>query len=241
MARPALSDWGIEFFRLTGFTSAKLDQNCTEWWKIVTGRDPESITSRPTIGMFAAEGAIDGMRLQLTVAPGRVDWFLVAQPTEENPIPDLGSFQNSEQRFAAIAKLWFELAPSPIERFAIGLAARVPVENRIAGYKVLVALLPTLAIDTENSADLLYQINRHRPSESVANLRINRLAKWAVVKVNLVSFPMAQQSRIADYCRVELDINTDADSKLDILKRLPALFPELMGHAETIIRDGDVA
>jgi hypothetical protein len=104
-------------------------------------------------------------------------------------------------------------------------------------------------LDTENSSDFHYQINRRRSSKKIPGLSLNRLSKWAV---NIAKFsqlalgPIVQEFVISAndliFAHAELDINTVPDNQQPISpEQLPIIFSELIELASEIADQGDVS
>ena len=114
---------------------------------------------------------------------------------------------------------------------------------------MLTQILPDIPIDTENSIDFLYQINRPRMSTNIKGLSINRLMKWAVVRLGLIRFAVRADGQTLSTnlpyqfaCRLELDISTDAEfSGVFNSDSLNAVFDEMVSIAKEISANGDIA
>ena len=133
-------------------------------------------------------------------------------------------------------------------RFAFGAILDLPVVDKVAGYQILARILPNIPIDTENSIDFLYQINRPRMSNTVPGLSINRLMKWAVVRLGLIKFGVRPDGQTLSTnlpyqfaCRLELDISTDAEFSGDFNSdSMNAVFEEMVSIAKEISANGDI-
>lgn len=200
------------------------------------------------------EGKFKEGKLVLRVELGRIDWlFTKARDREPNfeEMSTVGSFPESLDKFAELMPHWFEIETCPsIQRLAFGAILLNPVESRQAGYRQISEYLPNVKLDSEDSSDFLYQINRPRDSNSgIADLRINRLSKWSVATQTWMESRLSPKSASVSRfsgpqifaCRLELDINTMPDFKGELTqKQLPPIFQELVKLGKEIVQKGDI-
>ena len=240
MARPELAEWRAEMLRLTAFTSAQLTNQSSEWWQQITGAQPESISSKPAIGVHSAEGTTETFRFILNIVPGRIDLIAAPNPSENTPTPDLGSFVTLAKSFVAYLEPWLKSCSFPIARIAFGSTVRILVNDRVEGYKVLAELLPTVQIDPEGTTDFMYQINRPIKSKHISGLKLNRLCKWGVLDIQLLPFSEnSQPIQHTHFCRVELDLSSDKDYQDNIGNKVALIFEELVGLGTALVGQGD--
>jgi len=236
----SLDDWRVELIRVTVFTRDEIPASGVEWWKQITGSEPDSISSKPQLRAFSVSGPLLDSQFVLNVGPGRIDWILGGIPTVDNPVPDIGTYVDTEKQFADLVSKWLANPPIAIVRLACGAIVHLPVADKIEGYRLLSELLPPLDIDAEGSSDLLYQINRPRTSTIIPALRVNRLSKWQVLLVSLVEAVAGRKTGIITLCRVELDMNTPAESNDNLSGHVGSLMPELFSLLREIVEKGDV-
>ena len=243
-SRPALGEWEVESLRATAFTNDLIPPSYgDELWKKVVGTEAESISRKSSMGTFAASGPVDDAMLALTVTPGRIDWLFGPASIEALLEHSLGKFQSQDERFAERLSNWLQFPSTVVSRIALGVVVRLPVQNRIAGYKMLGAFLPKIAPDPDTSRDFMYQINRPRESRVVPGIMINRLSKWASVETNISMMGASKATSIAQFVRLELDISTDKDSQRDLSKDqgLTPLIRELASLCREIATNGDIS
>jgi hypothetical protein len=236
-------DWLVESLRLTAFTSDPLSAKGLEWWSALTGSDPESISSRAGLGVHTATGTFSDMNLTLNLAPGRVDWFFYGTPSEDSLAPTIGSFSKATVRFDEVLPLWLDKNVVSIQRLALGVIARMPVDDKVSGYRRMAALLPSVNIDPTNSSELIYQINRPRVSNGTNKLTINRLSKWSVVLLattQISGHGTNAAMPVATFGRVELDMNTDPQFKGALGNNSALILRELEVLAGEILENGDL-
>lgn len=242
--------WQAESFRLTVFLSPSAQAIKPDWWKALTGEDPDRRTSEPKTGLQQEEGKfkdenIEG-KLVLTIQPTRVDWQLVPLlDVFDSGFPTIGSLEDSLDLFLTLMLRWIKIAP-PIQRLAFGVVLNKPVNSSKEGYKWISSYLP-FSLD-EDSSDFLYQINRPRKSAStgISDLLINRLSKWSVSLLTSFAFdPNKPEQYITKphqfFVRLELDINTAPDFSVEFTsEQLPQVFQELVELGKEIATKGDI-
>jgi len=194
--------------------------------------------------------------LELRTSPGRVDWML-APPMSDNvadvaQFPNVGTVTEAAQIIDAMLLEKAALAYE-VPRFAIGIVALHPSDNRDASYAELTGLLRSIRPNLDGASDFSYQVNRPRPSVTLPGVRINRLSRWStaaltglrlsILSVQSAASQATQHRTKAIYAtRVELDLNTPADRAETLPKpnRLP-LLRELVQLGLEIIDTGDTA
>ncbi len=251
--RLPIGDWEAESFRLTAFPVPASPVSDVGWWQSLVGQPPEVEVMRPREGGRTAEGPFETGRFILGTSPTRIDLRLIPSPPQEFTtidLPTIGKFSEILGAFAAVTDKWLNLDSCPeIRRIAFGAVLLASVDSKASGYGQLAAYLPSVDIEPQRSADFLYQINRSRESTTgVANLTINRLAKWSVVTMSGgglfleptgISYQENPQVRFA--CRVELDINTAGAGQEPLPRnRVSAILSELIDLGKEIVAEGDI-
>lgn len=237
-----INEWEVELLRLTAFTNDLIPpSHFEEWWKKVAKTDAESVNRKPALGAFTAMGPVDDAGLQLAVTPGRVDWLFGPTTVEAVLEHSLGKYDAQDERFGQRLSDWLQLPAISINRLALGEVLRMPVPNRVEGYKTAAKLLPCVKLDPRTSKDFMFQINRPRESKVIPGLSINRLTKWAIVQMNVGVIGSEKPASSAEFVRLELDISTDKDSQRDLSKDngLSRLYEEFIGLCREIATKGD--
>jgi hypothetical protein len=143
---------------------------------------------------------------------------------------------------------WLSSDILSIRRLAFGAALLSPVPTLKAGHELVSVMVPSLQFQPgDDIADLVFQVNRPRPSSALADLRVNRLANWSVTEIQMLSLEVGGGSlRISGdemrglAVRLQLDINSDAKRTTAIpAKVLPTLFEELTGLGNEVAVHGD--
>ena len=251
---PELSAWKAEMLRLTVFHKLGPQSDDQGWWQTVAGAAPESKNSKPREGGYEVSGPMGPGVLTLRGDPFRFDWLYTAPISLDTPlvgIPTVGPLTEALTVFLPLMQSWLPLAP-PTHRVAFGTVAMQPVDDRVAGYRLLDKYLPSITMDPENSSEFSYSINRHRKVEGFGNLHINRLSKWSVLRfqpfainVNAIAgqhgTANSVQGAAHEALRLELDMNTDAQRTQPYdANQLPALFAYLVDLGKEILENGDI-
>lgn len=248
----AAPDWKVGFLRLTCFVPPGVTYKDPGWWEKFVGEPPEAKTAKPKEGSEVITGPGLGGVVTLSLDPSRIDWIVNTPELAINSpdLPTIGSFRNIGGKFQDFGFSWLKEAPAT-NRIAFGALLLIPMKDREEGYRNLSQILKTVAVDPVDSEDFLFQINRPRKSKVLEGLRINRLAKWSVGVLRGLSLRLtaAKASVMANanvassyhFCRLELDVNTDAE-RIEALPQaqLAEIFSELVDQASEIAERGDV-
>ena len=243
--RPPVEAWLGESLRLTAFPTADAQVTAETWWKGLFGEEASTQTIQRTSFTRQEQGEWQGGLLSLTVHPARIDWVFSPKVPQDTPLsdfPSVGPLLESAPKFVELMLRWLPSGPA-LDRLALGLGAFLPVPDQAKGYGILATLLPSVKVDPESS-DFRYQINRPRPSRRGAEgLQINRLAAWAVMRLELVSITGSAGARRAAglyACRTDVDINTAPSPSQPLpQERLPDLLQEFLDIALQIVAEGD--
>lgn len=250
---PGIGSWLVEMLRITCFPTDTGTIDVAEWWTKALGEAPESTTMKPKEGAQLCEGPLGTWRLRVSMQPGRVDWTFapgVSDQSLELLIPALSPFPKASEEFLAVADKWFAAEACPqIRRLAFGANLLQSVESGPDGYRLASKYLKrSVKIDAEGSRDLLYRINRRKPSAlSMPGLEINRLTTWSVVVLKHVAMMVEGEQASAmpvakEYAlRLELDINTTQEFRGPFGQPdLAVVLRELVDCAEDVGASGDI-
>ncbi len=244
--------WEVERLRATTFHLPGADvPELTNWWEDVIGDKPEQMLRRPRESLVQQSGFFEGKQLVLSGRPDRFDWNLQVTPDPPDEpmqgLPTLGPFPDALQPLHKVVGEWLRVSPDAI-RLAFGTVLIIRATDIPLAYKKLSQFLPKVEFAQADSSDFLYQINRPRTSKSGVGIRINRLTKWSVMQVGTIEIaigPSAEQMLVSGprqvACRLELDINTSAQSR-NLIPRseTQALFEELVDLGSEIAANGDI-
>jgi hypothetical protein len=248
MERPDISTWEVETLRLTAFLTPTADLGERDWWRRVVGEVPESTNQQPRIRSYEESGQFDSGKLILRYTLDRIDWLLAPLSPEGIPVnvPVIGPFVDTIDKFVNLMESWSQMDIPAIMRLAFGSVLLRPVADRTTGYLQSSTYLP-FSLDAENSSDFQYQINRPRRSKNIDSLSINRLSKWSIIAWQFVPIRMgvpnigAEPGPRSYECRLELDLNTEAEYQRELPKdQLRPIFRELVDLGKEIASIGDV-
>jgi hypothetical protein len=246
-----LASWNFSLLRMTAFPvpthnyEAKVD----EWWKEIIGEYPDTISQNPKVGLSHAKGTVKYGVLIIENQPLRIDVVMRQKDPDLSPtnVPDLISSIDALEYFQSIAQKWLNLTGGPVlSRLAFGAKLIHPVGGKEDGYKLLQKYLHHIKIDPFNSSDLLYRINRPRPSKTTSNIIINRLSTWTVernvvVLIPIVGDQIVNQQQVSTNCSLELDINNKPEFPLNSTNATSVgTFEELIALGKEIAVAGDV-
>lgn len=244
--------WQVESLRATTFhVRGAYDPESTNWWEAVIGDKPEQVVTRPREGLVQHSGAFEGRQLMLIGRPDRVDWILhgiVSFPGEAmQGLPILGPLSDSLESFRKVTEKWLIVSPE-VTRLAFGAVLVRSAADLALAYQELSRFLPSVNLDDIDTPDFLYQINRRRTSKAPIETRINRISKWSVMQGGTISIgigpdtgPMLASGSPHLACRLELDINTSAESANPIPRdQTQELFMELVELGSEIAEKGDI-
>jgi hypothetical protein len=248
----AASAWYVQQLRLTAFPSPAAEIDHSNWFAAITGTDPETSAVNRKTGEHIDQGLYEDARLILNVQPSRIDWIYGKDLSVEAPknVTDisLGLYSDVSQTFQLLMANWFDSDISPaLIRLAFGAVLLRAAASHEEAYKQLEVYFP-FDIPLDGARDFLYRINRPRVSQrSGLEITINRLSTWSAIVTQhaLLSFPTLTNisgTSLGLYaCRLELDINSDAEYENELEKvQLSKLLTELIELGEEISLKGDI-
>jgi hypothetical protein len=246
-------EWKVETLRLTGFPTEIVKQPEQEqWWFSLTGEQPANRLQNPRQAILQEDGPFKNANLIVKIEPLRVDLLYTTTVLplldQSDEIPCIGSFQDILNDFNSIVSKLLQLPSFPLlGRLAFGSTLIEAVSNKKEGYDRLATFL-RFPIDSENSSDFFYQINRPRLSDIITpKIIINRLSKWSVASHQTVALQIKPEPKtfsptnLRHAVRLEVDINTSQDFAKPLPKeKLIILFNQLVDYAVEISKEGDI-
>lgn len=246
----ANNSWKINSLRYTLFPKPNFvfDEN---WWETLIGTPPDNVSSTLKNQIKHYEGSFNSGSFIIDVDPLRIHLiFTPAKNSQEVGTGiNLGGYHETLNVFTPLIEKWLAQNNCPIvNRIAFGGLLLIPVSSKTEGYKCLQSYLNSVQIDTENSVDFLYQINRPRISQNSANeILINRLSKWSVINfettIQGISIKNISNRIISSEYGVslEFDINTDANFQGEFSPaEQKRIFKELLQLSDEISLKGDI-
>jgi len=245
--------WQVEQLRCTGFLLPLFDVSAERVFQVVAESDPFEVSENRQQAVETASGSLDRFKLDVVKAPGRLDIVLHSQdqPIASPGLMLLGPWVEIIDAFSSRVRGWLRSEPR-LQRLALGTIVLDEVTDRLTGYKLLNELLPKVDIDVEHSSDFFYQINRPRlvTFDRGSSVKINRLSKWSFVTVITRRFivstnepaqrPTNLVASLRNYCRAELDLNTEEDILELPREHIEAIWEKLVDFARESLLKGDV-
>ena len=241
--------WDVVSLRMTAFPAPGSTMTVSGWWETVVGEAPEEQIARPRSGEFFEHGNLESGVFELKINPSSVTWtHRFDELQQESERESLGEFISTCDKFCMRMNKWFELEEVPnLIRLAFGAILVQPVENQQVGLERLTKYIPAVSLDSANSIDFLYQINRRRASElGFVDFEINRLTKWSVIQKQLFHINPALGGDAVttpprNFVRLELDINSVQEFEGEFMKgQLSKVFDELVELGAEIAEKGDI-
>lgn len=245
-----IEDWDTESIRVSIFTPLRYDSRnqYRELWEGASGHIPETVDIRPIDGITRLQGVVGDNNLLVSIQEGRIDWYINPVPPQGRPI-DVLTLNRVESVFRILNKalrVSLEVISS-VQRLAFAPVLLRVVPDRPTGLNQMEKYFRHLNVDTLDSEDFSYQINRRRASQAVPHARINRLASWTIQEGGNVSFsitpsgvPAISDSNPFTVRRLEMDVNTTEETTDIPTSKGVALFHELVGMASEIANEGDI-
>ena len=251
MSQDLLTMWQIENLRFSVFLACPTDPEPVGSWVDVVGQDADDTRIKGTDEqrVVSQQGPFGGAVMRAEVRLDRIDWYLLPpHPKTPSKTPTAGPYEKRKDRFRDAMRAWLDAAPPVANRMAYGaLLSLRGGGDRSDSLRVLDNLLSTVTVDTDNTWDFDYSVNRRRGSKSIDGLMINRLAKWSLSKEILGVFelpvgggqPRMNTMPVINVPMLTLDINTDPEFP-GPLDRPRELLAELADVGTEIALKGDV-
>ena len=242
-------DWHVQHLRLSVFSPQPARPEPVDSWADIVGHDADEthIKGAGNQRVVTQQGPFRGARMRAEVRIDRVDWFLVPSlPPTSDDVPVAGPYGGLIAPFLACMQVWLDAAGVVVHRMAFGAELSLEQGDRSEALTVLADLLATVQMDTQNTWDFEYTVNRRRRSSVMADLMINRMAKWSLgrrvsgaVELAFDGSPPRMQTATAYLPVLTLDVNTIPEHH-GPLERLGELLAELAGLGTEIASKGDV-
>ena len=231
---PTATDWSTEHLRLTVFAEAERPfGQAREMWQSLVGEPPTEVTENPQTDTIQLQRQDGTSVLHMLADNVRMDLRQLYRPLDAKQT-DGPPFLNAQEQFARLVKSWLQKKPlNDVQRIAFGSTVLRCCATLSGCHDVLQAFVPIQEVPAYALEDFLYQTNRWRQSKLVTGLRINRLVKWSVQRVNRMQIDAAagvgSTSSLVYYARLGLDVNSAPEhASLLLPHRLETLFGELV-------------
>ena len=250
MPQDLLALWHVQHLRFSVFFPQPTQPEPVHLWADVVGHDPDDtrIKGTGTQRVVTQEGPFRGARMRADVRTDRLDWFLVpSPPSTPDARPTAGPYAGLKDPFQACMLAWLNASRIVTHRMAFGAQLSLGPGERTEALTVLDGLLATVQLDTQNTWDFEYTVNRRRPSAVMADLMINRMVKWSLGRQVLGAVELAlnggsprMQTTTAYLPVITLDVNTIPEHP-GPLERLGELLAELASLGTEIALEGDMS
>ncbi|TDV54422.1 hypothetical protein EC919_104158 [Pseudomonas graminis] len=239
MALPEISAWRVEVLRFTFFYSEPQSGRGRDWWKALTGIDPETTVNKQQTGEYVESGPYLQGQLDLKVAFNRLDWTLT-YPLASMPdyVPPMDLQTSLDTMYDAFKKI--TLDPNVI-RVAFGAVLLMPVENAHKGNIIFNEYMPFVKVDLDNVEDLFLQVNFPYVARSYDGMKINNVAKWSVMSGQFMQMAIGGFPQISTnfLVRGEVDLSSagERQTPLDGESVIP-LLDEFVAKTYSIFQEG---
>lgn len=242
----SFAEWEVESFRLSIFHPEPVTR--PGLWAKFVGDRPQTINDRPHDGIVQEQGDYEGNRLVLTSMARRIDWHV-------GPIPPTAPTGGSTPTLTEPAKVISLLARATtvstkeipqVDRFAFGavLVKQPPTEAEVLHH--FSQYFPDKGLDSSDTSDFMYQINRRCRSVSAPHVVVNRVARWSLEQVQSGNLQISTGAPVSVQMlgprltgKLVLDINTAPENNAISVNRLPTFFSEFVAFAYDIALKGD--
>ncbi len=242
--------WLVENLRLTVFTFPEDFSIDRSYWNDLFKQAAENRNVTSKLLRINEYGPFQNAMLSVASDPMRVDWIFSSNPiAQESPWSVIGPLESTLNSFQKLMKEWLSRPPR-MKRLAFGAILRLPVDSHEMGSQTLSPYLKSLKLDSTNSRNVLYQINRIRKSNTInlSNFFINRLSRWLVeetlpiqIGIGLGNIQTIKSEKSFYCCRLDLDISTSEVFNDELPQdKIQDLFQELVVLGLEIVKEGDI-
>jgi len=221
------SAWLPDHVRFTFFFDRPVNAEAVDWFKKVVGVDPETSTSRPSVGERLDTAVAGGLKVSLQIALNVAHW--IVQAASGTPVGDLDAFAAIAPAFADKLRAWSDVVTG-INRVALGANLYLPAESAEAGYAKLQEFLPKLNLEYPKIRDFDLAVNIPAKSAVRPDMELNALTRWSCVQFYMMAQVggTVQNAALSHYCKVDMDISSPVSSDLLSSSERMAIIGELI-------------
>jgi len=245
MALPEIAGWLMESLRVTFIAGGPVVGVNKNWWRILTGAEPETVTTRSAVAEHSESGPYGEGRLEMKVTFNRVDWMYTPVPVPGPTVPAIGAADEMLHALEGPIAQWLAAAETPFVRLAYGPTMLRKVDNIVEANKVAQAYLPFLQFDAAVARDVFNQINFPIQSAAVDGLTLNRVSKVMSAVAQVININVGQpvpKIETTTYSRVELDFSSQTDRSEPLsVENQTALLSEMIGQGRAFLEKGVAA
>jgi hypothetical protein len=241
-----MESWSVQSLQFVWFLTRVDDSGAAAAFQKIFEFPPDQtqVNRIPTSGspfFSSAMSEADGRLMRFSVAPGRADLIVAAQPNETDPLSDLfelnATLNDLLSRVEAAA-----LHKERVYRVSLVSTLLKRVERYADGVE---EFFRSLGFDpkVDDPSDLLFQVNSR---VIVGDREINRLMHLSTLEFQRFALdlvegaPPAPQQRLGFAARRQLDFNTVPDGRLMEYDEQVAIFRWLATETQRIADDGRV-
>lgn len=228
------NNWQVESFRFS-FINIESDNSHKDFnWSSLTSSEPDSVTSKPSLGVVAETGSWIDADLTVTKQQGRTDIVFAAK---ESAVP-LQGLGNLADFVNASLELLPKVQKLASHRLAFGGVLFLRVKDAPEGYRLLKQYLPFVDFK-EDMSDFFLQVNRRKVCPALGV--VNELTKWGCIAYRRLMIAEDGVSQtLDDYysIRMEFDINNSDSFKEVEGEQLLKYLQDFIGRAQRIAQSG---
>jgi hypothetical protein len=240
MTLPDQKEWRVEALRVTLFGTEPFAPAGENWWKTVTGTDPEAAVNKPQSGEYSESGTFLNGQLELKAAFNRADWVLSFPFIGMPGTPEPKEMSVLLDEFIAAISGWANTRQLPVTRIAVGSVALQVVQNIATGNMLISKYVPFCDVSANPKVtDLFLQLNVPYAS-GVTGGPVNTVTKWAVQERQVFTIGNMGMPQISSNTMIlsEFDLSTPAQGLSLSLNMFEALATEMKGVIEKTLTDG---
>lgn len=234
-------NWSTGLLRFTAFTTEAIVEQPENLFLGFFGIVHEIETRNKTAFTCEFARITESSHLRVVIAGQKIDFIAQGMPTagQEPGLPNL----SDEIDFIKSAKDFLKIVS--VKRLAFGGQYFLLTQSREDAYSEMSKLMHYVDLDSSNSSEFAYQINRPRKlTFEGKNISINRLSNWATVRLESHSISSGAQEIIKESNAVAIttDINTDAslDMSLFDFTIKEKIIDTLFEYTNELLTKGDI-
>jgi hypothetical protein len=176
-----------------------------ELYRKIWGNEPENFQSQanPVIPT-SAQGRRGGLIFNCVAQPARIDFNLSAVPSPGLPIKVALIDNPIELRYELDRMITIfneDIVSNPVSRVALNLHFLKILPSFVEANKELIGVIPhKYGVKVTDEEDFIFQINRPYTGEAIPEIKMNRITKWSVERLQVlsVSIPVGGMPEVAE-------------------------------------------
>jgi hypothetical protein len=213
-------------------------------FETLVGKPAISSSVDRNLGVSGANGPWKVGTLQITQAPGRLDFLygpVISNSTELKHLE--GPADVHFRELAGAVGSFLANKNYKVHRLAIAgqcLSAAATVEE---AYEVFSAYVRTVKVDYPRIREVTFRANFQKQFRCAPDIVANRMSSWSVITVRINFFDAVGRQTIvptdSHYCTSELDLSSDVERNVTIPKDvLLSMLSELAVEVEGVLSGG---